>query len=263
MGLSSNKQTTKSTETIAPSTFSAPFVTDAANQLRPGFDAASALTKKYTPTAEQGIGYYGDVMNGKYLNGNPYLDQIVNKSNSDITNAVGGQFSQAGRYGSAYNTDTLARALGDNENQLRYGNYATERGYQNQAPLQQSGLIQSLIGMQQQPGQDYAGSIGSLLGKYITDNGSSVTKQVPSIASSIGKALQLASIVASDRRLKMDISEVGREADGLGVYQYRYVTDAPDSELRTGVMADEVRELRPWALGPTRNGFMTVDMGKL
>jgi hypothetical protein len=72
-----------------------------------------------------------------------------------------------------------------------------------------------------------------------------------------------AGAAASDRRLKMDIEKVGEDADGLGRYRYRYVTDDPAAPLREGVMADEVATLRPWALGPTRNGFATVDYGAL
>jgi hypothetical protein len=69
----------------------------------------------------------------------------------------------------------------------------------------------------------------------------------------------LASIF-SDRRLKRSIELVGREADGLGIYLCRYLWSRT---RRLMVMADEVAKLRPWALGPRRAGFATVNYGAL
>lgn len=81
----------------------------------------------------------------------------------------------------------------------------------------------------------------------------------------LGKALGLGlslipGIKFSDPRLKYDIQKIGEEADGLGRYRYRYLWDETP---RIGVMADEVAELRPWALGPEIGGYMTVNYGAL
>lgn len=69
-----------------------------------------------------------------------------------------------------------------------------------------------------------------------------------------------AAIMASDRRLKTGIEKLGEFADGLGVYSYRYIWG---KVKQIGVMADEVRKLRPWALGPELNGYATVNYGAL
>jgi hypothetical protein len=69
-----------------------------------------------------------------------------------------------------------------------------------------------------------------------------------------------AGIAASDERLKTDITPVGKNRDGLTVYQYRY---KGEPEVFTGVMAQEVAERKPEALGPTINGYMTVDYDKV
>lgn len=61
----------------------------------------------------------------------------------------------------------------------------------------------------------------------------------------------------SDRRLKTDIEKLAEFEDGLSWYRFRYIWE---DDLREGVMADEVAELRPWALGPSINGFATVNM---
>jgi hypothetical protein len=71
-------------------------------------------------------GYANDVLGGKYLNSNPYAQQLANQVGSRITN----QLSLSGRYG-ANNATTrgLAEGLAPVLNQ----NYQTERGYQQQA----------------------------------------------------------------------------------------------------------------------------------
>lgn len=79
----------------------------------------------------------------------------------------------------------------------------------------------------------------------------------------LGTLASIASIgatVASDRRLKRDIERVGELEDGLGVYEYDYVWGGG---RQRGVMADEVAQLRPWALGPEIAGYSTVDYGAL
>lgn len=61
----------------------------------------------------------------------------------------------------------------------------------------------------------------------------------------------------SDRRLKHDIEKIAELDDGLGVYSYRFGWDEPGTQ-RVGVMADEVEQLRPHALGAPLGGFSTV-----
>lgn len=69
--------------------------------------------------------------------------------------------------------------------------------------------------------------------------------------------------IFSDRRLKRNIELLERAHDSLGIYAFRYDWDGPDAPERVGVMADEVGELRPWALGPVVDGFATVDYSNL
>jgi len=88
------------------------------------------------------------------------------------------------------------------------------------------------------------------------------SKQREGLLSAFGNAAQgMGSMAAaSDRRLKDDIELIGRLDDGLGVYRYRYKWE---DEPRVGVMADEVAELRPEALGPVIQGFATVYYDRL
>jgi hypothetical protein len=60
----------------------------------------------------------------------------------------------------------------------------------------------------------------------------------------------------SDRRLKTDIRRVGRAANGLPWYQFRYLWDAPET-VREGLMSDDVRAVVPAAVIP--NSYMHFD----
>jgi len=78
----------------------------------------------------------------------------------------------------------------------------------------------------------------------------------------IGGIISAATTVAmfaSDRRLKTDVERIGSHGK-LGLYRFRFIND---SEQHVGVMADEVATHAPYALGPTIDGYATVDYGKL
>lgn len=96
-------------------------------------------------------------------------------------------------------------------------------------------------------------------GKY--SNSQEKSKEKPGIGKFLG---QLGSgVAASDPRLKHNVKKLYEEEDGLGVYKFTYIDDETN-KLWRGVMADEVAELRPWALGPlTEDGYMTVNYDKI
>jgi hypothetical protein len=123
--------------------------------------------------------YYGDVLSGKYLNSNPYLDQVIGDTNRGITNEVNSNFEGAGRYGSGGHASVLADRVAANENALRFGNYATERGYQQQAPQGIGQLGALSASLPQGPSSQYAQAIAALLGKYVQGTGTSTTTQSP------------------------------------------------------------------------------------
>jgi hypothetical protein len=152
-----------------------------------------------------------------------------------LSQNITGQGAAAG----ILNSGSTAKALqtrGTELNQQYFNNY-----------LQQlSGL--SGLGLQ-------AGGLVANAGQQSKSTGGSPST-LGSIASTVGG---IASIF-SDRRLKRGVELVGREADGLGIYLCRYVWSRT---RRLMVMADEVAKLRPWALGPRRAGFATVNYGAL
>lgn len=108
--------------------------------------------------------------------------------------------------------------------------------------------IQSLLGLGN-AGQQSA-EILSGAGRYSSDKSSSSN-------GGLGRALGK---VLSDPRLKKDVIKLGELEDGLGVYEWSYLWE---NTRNTGVMANEVARLRPWALGPEVNGFMTVNYEEL
>lgn len=63
----------------------------------------------------------------------------------------------------------------------------------------------------------------------------------------------------SDIRLKEDLRPIGTTDEGLTIYSFRY---KGDPTLHRGVVAQEVREVRPDAVMEI-DGFLHVDYGRL
>lgn len=78
-------------------------------------------------------GYNTDVLSGKYLSGNPMLQDIIDKAKRGVVDSVNSQFSSAGRYGSGAYADELSRNLADTESSLRYQDYAGQQSRMDQA----------------------------------------------------------------------------------------------------------------------------------
>jgi len=228
-------------------------------------------------TAAQG--YNTDVLGGKYMQGNPYLDAVLGKTRSSVMDAVNSNFSMAGRYGSGAHTGVMTSELANAENAARMQDYNTQMGRMDQQAALAPTLSQAnYIGLPEvlqttQAGAElpytgmnnYAQQIGTLF------NGGTQTQKGPSgLGSFLGSAMTAAAMAASDPRLKTNVERIGELDDGLGVYRWTY-NEPPFAEMaawmpegeHVGVMADEVAKLRPWALGPEIGGYMTVDYSAL
>jgi hypothetical protein len=241
-------------------------ITQGVTSLLPGI---SDNYQSWNPVADQSQSYLSDAIGGKFLSpeSNPYLEGMIDKTGRDVTDRVNAQFSQAGRYGSGAHGYGLTQGLADAENQLLYQNYGAERGMQNQAAttapdIQNQNLSQLLAASGAGAELPYTGtnsmanSLAALFGGG-TQKGPSFGSQLLSAGAQVGAA----AIKASDRRLKTNIEQVGAFDDGLGIYRWNYIWDA--DTRHEGVMADDVAELRPWALGPEIAGYATVDYGAL
>lgn len=258
MGISGGKKTTtKSTETVGPSAYAKPWIDRAASTFQPAYEQSRSVMQRYLPQIDRSAGYYGDVLDGKFMDGNPYLDKVLEASNRGIADSVNSQFMD--RFGSGYHTKTLADSIAENENRVRYGDYATERGYMNEAAgrLPQVATIATALPMV--PAQGYADMTSGLMGRYLTSNGTQEQKQSGGLLGSILQtAATLGPAIFSDVRLKTDIEHIGATNAGLPLYRWRY--DGDDT-LHIGPMAQDVEVMQPDALGPDIHGFKTVYYG--
>lgn len=128
----------------------------------------------------------------------------------------------------------------------------------------------NLVGNQQALGANAAGAMAGVGTNYtgqVTNNNNSAASAIGNAALArasnttnfLAGAMQAAA--ASDSRVKWDIQKLGEFADGLGIYSFRYIWGVAQ---HIGVMAQEVAQLRPWALGPKIDGeIMTVNYGAL
>jgi hypothetical protein len=203
--------------------------------------------------ANQASGYYGDVLSGKYLSGNPYLGNVINTLNRGVSDNVNSQFEQSGRYGSGAHADVLSRNLADADSNLLYQNYGDEMNRMGQAAQgAQAGhtadiaSLISAIGAGAQIPYTGSSNLANSLGALFNGGTSNSTQYSPNpIWGAVGAGLGAAGSVFSDRRLKTNITKVGEFPDGLGIYEFAYRSDP--KQMFKGVMADEVKQLRPQA----------------
>lgn len=274
-------------QTTGPSAYAKGFVTPAAQSVRNAYNANSGAVQNIANTIQKGIpglaekafgtnpllqkaqGYATDVIGGKYLEGNPHLQAMIDQTANDVTDRVEASIGARGRTGGNAHSEILGRELAEAESGLRFANYGKERDAMAQAAALTPGLIDAefagiapLLGAAGAGAEipfaasnNYARNIAGLMGNYNTTE----QKQSMGLGDWLGLGLSAASVF-SDRRLKTDIRKIGEYADGLGRYLFRYIWGGP---VREGVMADEVARLRPWALGPTVEGFATVNMEAL
>lgn len=73
-------------------------------------------------------------------------------------------------------------------------------------------------------------------------------------------SLGSAALMASDRRLKRDVRLIRRRRDGVGVYSFRYRSGGPP---QIGVMAQELKRVRPDLVVRRADGFLTVNYAGL
>lgn len=266
-------------------------LTDAYNTNKAGTaDIANSITSRLPDLANKAFGpnsllssaqgYAQDTIGGKYLNSNPYVDQMAGNARSAAADDVQSYFGKLGRTGSGANMESFARGVNEADLNFRGNIYNQERGMQQQAAGMAPGLnaadYDGIGAYLQAAGvgaelpylasQKYAQGVGGLLGQYTK----TTQKQAlgPALINAAGSAAS--AYAGSDARLKTRIQKVGSYDDGLGIYDFDYIDDMPEniraacpSGRQRGVMASEVANLRPWALGPVIDGYATVNYGAL
>jgi hypothetical protein len=208
MGLSGGKTTTKTKPIYGPqiegaagninSAYGAQApkisaVTDALGGLVPG------LIDKYKngdPGLNAAGAYDADVLGGKYLDSNPYIDDIADRAGNDARNQTAGALGTRGLTGGSAFGDIISRNVARAGTDLRFANYNSERGRMDSASGRAPGLaaasqlpIATLLEIaqaQQMPVQTAAGAgsaIGGLLGQYTNTE----QKSSPSLGSIIAQ----------------------------------------------------------------------------
>lgn len=76
----------------------------------------------------------------------------------------------------------------------------------------------------------------------------------------LGGSAMMASAMMSDSRLKRVVQKLGKLANGLSVYRFKYL-GMPGTHV--GVMAQEVAHVRPDCVVKTGSGYLAVDYDKL
>lgn len=236
-----------------------------------------------------GLDYFTNLRDG--TGGNTSLDAMIAQTNNSVANATNAKLGTRGLTGGTVHSDILSRNLAQNETGLRYQDFNTQNARRDQAAqfsvqaqqqadqfeaqrkaqaagmapglsAAQSGLLSPLfdaagaVSMPLQAASGYASGIGGLLGQYQIGK-----KSEPWGQSVLGAASNVAGAFAmSDIRLKDDIRRVGMTDGGLPVYTYRY---KGDPQVHMGVMAQEVAQMQPEALGPIINGYGSVRYGEV
>lgn len=282
MGMSTNK--TKTTPAYPKEMTGA--ATDISNSLHTQNPKATAITdalgglspslldryNKGDPNVNAASRFNTDVLGGKFLNSNPYLDQNINSTNNDVRNQTQAAMGVHGNWGnSSAMADIVSRNIANNDGKMRMDNYNTGLGMMGQQsalageianaryqPIEQMNNIAQAQSMPIQNATGAGSGIGGLLGQYTN----TTQKQGAGglLAGMLGAGLSgwaSGGFKTSDIRAKEDIRAVGTTNEGLTIYTYRY-TGQP--EIHMGPMAQEVAVKQPENLGPTVGGYMTVNM---
>lgn len=223
--------------------------------------------------AQQSSAYTKDLYADAAKGLNPYITGGGNsfKMMGDVLGANGAGAQTAGfqnfmdSTGYKFLLDSGSKAITGNASAkglLRSGATAKalESFGQNLASTKTMEYMNALLGMSQ-VGAGAAANKGNI-GQAAAGNFLEAQKlQTESKANAWGSLFDLGSSIAmaaSDARLKEGIQKIGELANGLGVYVWHYITGGP---LQWGVLAHEVAEKQPEALGPTVGGFLTVNYG--
>ena len=125
--------------------------------------------------------------------------------------------------------------------------------------LQELGLAGNIINQQQAIVADLAKAQAQLTAQAAADSGALFGTIFGAVLGAAGEAGGFGALF-SDRRLKRDITKVGRLENGLNVYVFRYLWNAV---RHVGVTADEVLKVKPEAVITPPSGYLAVDYGRL
>lgn len=126
-----------SSNTNAPPAYLQPYLSQAAGAAQQLYGQGNYVA----PIQQSAIDYGTNVLNGNYLNSNPYLDATFNRAAGAVTNQVQSNFGRSGRDARGADAAGLATdKYNDLANQIYGGNYQAERDRMQQIVPQASQL---------------------------------------------------------------------------------------------------------------------------
>lgn len=175
-----------------------------------------------------------------------------------------GNQAQAQSYGQQQSAAQLALANAQFGNQARQQGLEERAYVQNQPINQLTGLL-SLGQVSTPQGVQYTPSqVGQtdVLGAYALNQqaqNAAYQAKMQSRSGMMGGLFQLgsAALLASDGRLKTDKRRLRVRPDGVEVWAFRYLTD-PEGVVRIGVMAEQLRKVRPDLVTRRADGFLAA-----
>lgn len=241
------------------------------NRQRYEDEAYSAATRRLDPQWNQMEDRQDARLAAQGLGDNSEATQNLRQNFARDKNDAYGQAQQNARlYGGQEQSQAIANQLqGSTFNNQARTQGLQERAYVQNQPLQQ---LQALLGtgnVTTPTGVGYTPtSVGQtdVLGANalsLNQQNANANRAAQAQSGLLGGLFQLGSagITAfSDRRLKRDILRIGKMANGIAVYAYRYLWS---DEPMIGVMADEVVKVRPDAVMATPSGYLAVNYGAL
>lgn len=154
-----------SSSTAAPPAYLAPYYQQAAGDAQTLYGQGNYVA----PVQQAGIDYTKNVLNGSYLNSNPWLDATFNKAAGAVTNQVQSNFGRSGRDARGVDAAGFAGDLyGNLATQIYGGNYQAERDRMQQLVPQVNQL--GAVTNPSQALDDYIARLRNLSGSYGTSS---------------------------------------------------------------------------------------------
>lgn len=169
-----------------------------------------------------------------------FIDSVNRNQSATInaSNSRGGGLANIANV--ARNSNQAYRDLMSMEAQAKSQNAAALYNQNaNVAAMEQEAYYQNELN----PYLSVRAEINSLFGASFANNAQGYQSTQQFIGDASGAALEaapeIASLAASDRRLKKDVNKIGESESGINIYTFRYKDDPSDKEYQ-GVMAQEL-----------------------
>jgi hypothetical protein len=128
-----------------------------------------------------------DTATGKYLSGaNPYMDELIQRSQRDAANQVAAKFAASGRYGSGNFSTAIADTTGRIATEARMQDYEQERARQMQANQQIDAARMARLGLSGNYYQSYNQNRQGLIAQGAGDRPAALDRSLRALSRQAG-----------------------------------------------------------------------------